>query len=167
LIILAAVSAELRAKMKDDYAELAEAESLAPIGAAGGDAVDPASAHGDPSAHGHPSAHGDPVSTDHEHVGDGPSGALGPSPAMARARLSRADQTSLDWLRMHYESHYQIDYLTPAQDAACWQAVWRQDGEPVTLVADSAMNLRDMMKDDHARRRQASRRQASRPAERG
>jgi hypothetical protein len=45
----------------------------------------------------------------------------------------------------------------PAPDAACWRAVWCQDGDPVTLVADSAMNLRDMMKDDHARRRQAGR----------
>jgi hypothetical protein len=145
-------AAELRAKMKDDYAELAEAERLTVIGAADGDSVDSASAHGDLA-----SAHGDAVSADLELVGDDLSGAPGPSRAMARARLSRSDQTSLNWLRMHYESHYQIDYLTPARDAACWQAVWRHDGEPGTLVADTAMSLRDMMKGDHARRRQDSR----------
>jgi hypothetical protein len=146
--LTAGSAAELRGKMKDDYAELAEAEKLTAITTAGCDFAGCDSAHRD--------------SADLDTAGnDLADGIPGPGRALARARLSRADQTSLNWLRMNYESHYRIDYLTPADDAACWQAVWRHDGEPATLVADSAMDLRDMMKDDHARRRQA-RRQAER-----
>jgi hypothetical protein len=66
---------------------------------------------------------------------------------------SKEDQTSLNWLRMHYEDHYRIDHLKPADDvAAIWQATWKGSGEPGTLVSDSSVGLRDMMRDDFARR---------------
>ncbi len=79
----------------------------------------------------------------------------------AGSRLSREDQTSLNWLRMHYETHYRIDYVTPAEETWFWQAVWRsRDGEPGTLVASSAIMLRDMMREDQARRRSQARRAA-------
>jgi hypothetical protein len=86
-------------------------------------------------------------------VAAGTSGPDGPG-----SRLSREDQTSLNWLRMHYENYYRIDYVTPAEETWFWQAVWRRDGEPGTLVADSAIMLRDMMREDQARRRSEARR---------
>jgi hypothetical protein len=72
--------------------------------------------------------------------------------------LTSEDQTWLNFLRMHYENYYTIDYIRPADDvAACWQAVWRAAGEPGTLVADSPIGLRDMMRDDAGRRRSRAR----------
>jgi hypothetical protein len=72
--------------------------------------------------------------------------------------LTSEDQTWLNFLRMHYESYYKIDYIMPADNvAAFWQAVWRAAGEPGTLVAESAIALRDMMRDDTGRRRSRAR----------
>jgi hypothetical protein len=71
-----------------------------------------------------------------------------------RPGLSTEDQTWLNFLRMHYENHYQIDCIEPAEDvAAFWQGVWRGPGEPGTLVASSPIGLRDLMRDDASRRR--------------
>jgi hypothetical protein len=60
--------------------------------------------------------------------------------------ISRADMTSLTWLKMHWEFHYQISL----NDGA-WQAL-PVERDTVILSAGSAVKRRDAMKDDFADR---------------
>ena len=65
--------------------------------------------------------------------------------------ISRENMTSLTWLRMHWETHYQITL-----DDGVWHAV-PLGSDTGVLTADSALALRDAMKDDFAARAARSR----------
>jgi hypothetical protein len=58
--------------------------------------------------------------------------------------LSEADLQSLIWLRTHWDARYSI-----AVADGVWQAS-RVSNPTVVLTADSARELRDMLRDDHA-----------------
>ena len=60
--------------------------------------------------------------------------------------LSQEDQTSLIWLQWHWEKHYVIRVMDGE-----WQA-YAADAPLEVLSANSAMELRDRMKDDFAER---------------
>ncbi len=60
--------------------------------------------------------------------------------------ISREDMTSLIWLRMHWETYYQISL-----DDGLWRAL-PVGGSADALTAKSALQLRDAMKDDFAAR---------------
>jgi hypothetical protein len=60
--------------------------------------------------------------------------------------ISREDMTSLIWLRMHWENYYQISL-----DDGLWRAL-PVGGSADLLTAQSALQLRDAMKDDFAAR---------------
>lgn len=66
--------------------------------------------------------------------------------------ISAEDMTSLTWLKMHYESYYQISF-----GDGLWQAL-HADGGVGVLTADSAVGLRDAMRDDLAARAARKRR---------
>jgi hypothetical protein len=59
--------------------------------------------------------------------------------------ISREDMTSLTWLRMHWETYYQISL-----DDGLWRAP--VGGRADFLTAKSALQLREAMKDDFAAR---------------
>jgi hypothetical protein len=58
--------------------------------------------------------------------------------------LTKEEMTSLIWLRMHWEGHYKISF----EDGA-WQAL-PQASPAEILTSDSAVGLRDAMKDHFA-----------------
>lgn len=58
--------------------------------------------------------------------------------------LTREDQSSLIWLRMHWENFYEITF-----DDGVWKAVFNYNPTDV-LTADSPMELRDAMRDHYA-----------------
>jgi len=55
--------------------------------------------------------------------------------------LTKEDQTSLIWLRMNWESHYKISF-----EEGVWQALPLFAPTDI-LTAETAMELRDAMKD--------------------
>jgi hypothetical protein len=59
--------------------------------------------------------------------------------------LTKEDVTSLTWLRMHWEGHYKISF-----EDGVWQALPISSARTEILTADSAMRLRDAMKDHFA-----------------
>jgi len=61
--------------------------------------------------------------------------------------ISGEDMTSLTWLKMHWETYYAISL----HDDGVWQAL-PVDSDTDILTADSALRLRDAMKDDFAAR---------------
>jgi hypothetical protein len=65
--------------------------------------------------------------------------------------ISKEDQTSLIWLRMNWESHYQISF-----EDGIWQALPSFSPAEI-LTADSAYGLRDVMKDHFAARQPGTR----------
>ena len=58
--------------------------------------------------------------------------------------INAEDMTSLTWLKMHWETHYTISLHD-----GVWEAL-PVGGDTVILTADSAVRLRDAMKDDFA-----------------
>jgi hypothetical protein len=66
--------------------------------------------------------------------------------------ISKEDMTSLIWLQWHWDSRYVIKLVE-----GVWQA-HPADRPLVVLTADSAMELRDKMKDDFAAQASAGRR---------
>ena len=75
-------------------------------------------------------------------------------------RLTSEDQTSLIWLRMHWESDYTVTF-----DDGVWKAVSSRNPTDV-LTADGPMQLRDQIK-DHWLRNFELVRQANRAREAG
>jgi hypothetical protein len=60
--------------------------------------------------------------------------------------LSKEDQTSLIWLQWHWDRHYVIRVMD-----GVWSAI--PEGQTaLVLMADSATELRDKMRDDWAER---------------
>lgn len=59
--------------------------------------------------------------------------------------LTKEEVTSLTWLRMHWEGHYKISF-----EDGVWQALPVCSSATEILTADSAMHLRDAMKDHFA-----------------
>jgi len=71
--------------------------------------------------------------------------ATGPAVAAREdTMISKEDQTSLIWLQWHWDKHYVIKIID-----GTWQA-HPADRPLVVLAADSAMDLRDLMRDDYA-----------------
>ena len=58
--------------------------------------------------------------------------------------LTKEEMTSLTWLRMHWEGHYKISF-----EGGVWQALPMSNSTEI-LTADSAVHLRDAMKDHFA-----------------
>ncbi len=58
--------------------------------------------------------------------------------------LTKEDLTSLTWLRMHWEGHYKISF-----EDGVWQALPVASPTDI-LTSDSAVGLRDAMKDHFA-----------------